>query len=83
MFPLNYKIKNQDELILYSTATKCFIAENLRFIKDTGVLEMYYNNKWMFVSYGYKWVERNSKVICRQLGLPTYVFSINNFFLQN
>ncbi|XP_019919461.2 uncharacterized protein [Magallana gigas] len=54
----------------YGKQLGCF--ENLRFIKDTGVLEMYYNNKWMFVSYGYKWVERNSKVICRQLGLPTF-----------
>lgn len=41
---------------------------------------MYHNNKWMLVSTGYSWADIYTKIICRQLGLPTYVFSINNFF---
>ncbi|XP_052705082.1 uncharacterized protein LOC128180917 isoform X1 [Crassostrea angulata] len=54
----------------YGKQLGCF--ENLRFLRDTGVLEMYHNNQWMLVSTGYSWADIYTKIICRQLGLPTF-----------
>ena len=55
-------------------------TEPLRYIRDTGVLEMYYRNKWMLIAYSYGWNNEITKLICKQLGLPTYGYFYMNTF---
>ncbi|XP_048726961.2 uncharacterized protein LOC125645464 isoform X2 [Ostrea edulis] len=54
----------------YGKNLGCF--EPLRFIRNTGVLELYDRGEWKLISTSYKWNDDESKVICRQLGLPTF-----------
>ncbi|XP_048726964.2 uncharacterized protein LOC125645466 isoform X2 [Ostrea edulis] len=54
----------------YGENLGCF--EPLRFIRNTGVLELYHRGEWKLISTSDKWNDDESKVICRQLGLPTF-----------
>ncbi|XP_078332359.1 uncharacterized protein LOC144625438 isoform X3 [Crassostrea virginica] len=63
---------------MYGKNLGCF--EPLRYIRDTGVLEMYYRNKWMLIAYSYGWNNEITKLICKQLGLPTFYTSFKNVY---
>ncbi|XP_062585864.1 uncharacterized protein LOC134247533, partial [Saccostrea cucullata] len=57
----------------YGKHLGCF--ESLRFIGDTGVLQMYHQEQWMLIASSYSWDNEESKIICTQLGLPSFYMS--------
>ncbi|XP_062598514.1 laminin subunit alpha lam-3-like, partial [Saccostrea cucullata] len=57
----------------YGKKLGCF--ESLRFIRNTGVLQMYHQEQWMLIGSSYSWDNKESKIVCTQLGLPSFYMS--------
>ncbi|XP_048726962.2 uncharacterized protein LOC125645465 isoform X2 [Ostrea edulis] len=64
----------------YGKNLGCF--EPLRFIRDTGILELYHQGEWMLIASSYVW-DDVSKVICSQLGLPTFYVETTSKYRKN